>query len=146
LIPGIDLKVVDIGDYKDKGKHTTTRRELHLMQDGGIIIDNPGIREIQLWEGSEGLTEAFPDVEVYFGLCKFSDCKHDSEPGCAIKDAIKKGELKQDRFDSYLKLQREIEYFQRKYDMKASQNEKKKWKKISAQAKEIVKFKYNKNK
>lgn len=136
------MKVKDIGLYKDKGRHTTNHRELALVPGGGLIIDTPGMREIQLWEGSEGLSELFEDIEKLALECKFSDCKHESEPGCAVKEAIKRGEITRQRFKSYRKLLNEISYFERKQDIKAKLNEKRKWKKISNEAKKIAKHKY----
>ena len=136
------MKVSDIGLYKDKGRHTTTHRELALVPGGGLIIDTPGMREIQLWEGSEGLSELFEDIEKLALECKFTDCKHESEPGCAVKDAIKKGEITEKKFKSYKKLLNEVSYFERKQDIKAKLNEKKRWKKISQEAKKISKSKY----
>ncbi|MCB0728592.1 MAG: ribosome small subunit-dependent GTPase A [Ignavibacteriae bacterium] len=126
-----NIPVNMIGDYKDKGKHTTTKRELILMPEGGIIIDTPGMREIQIWEGSDGLSDSFKDVEEYFTQCKFSDCKHDTEPGCAVKKAIENGELDEERFNNYLKLQKEIKWFEIRKDKKAKSDESKKWKKVS---------------
>lgn len=135
------MEVSDISLYKDKGRHTTTHRELTLVPGGGLIIDTPGMREIQLWEGSEGLSELFGDIEQLALECKFTDCKHESEPGCAIKSAIKKGELDEKRFKSYKKLLNEVSYFERKQDKKAQMEEKKKWKKISQLGKQIGKEK-----
>ncbi len=135
------MKVSEIGEYKDKGKHTTTHRELILLPSGGLIIDTPGMRELQLWEGSDGVAETFQDIEKFIGQCKFSDCKHDTEPGCAIKTAINNGEIDEDRYNSYLKLQREVSYFERRQNNKAALAEKKKWKKLSANAKKIGKMK-----
>jgi ribosome biogenesis GTPase len=142
LLPGIDLRVAEIGKYKDKGKHTTTRRELYLLPDGGLIIDNPGIRELQLWDGSDGIGESFPEIEKLVIECKFTDCKHESEPGCAVKLALENGDVSKERYNSYIKLQKEINYFQTKSDIKAALDKKKKWKKISVKAKEIIKNKY----
>jgi ribosome biogenesis GTPase len=136
------MTVSDIGLYKDKGRHTTTHRELVLVPGGGLIIDTPGMREIQLWEGAEGLSELFEDIEKLALECKFSDCKHETEPGCAIKEAIKKGEITEKRFKSYKKLLNEIGYFERKQNKKAQLDEKKKWKKIANEAKKISKHKY----
>jgi ribosome biogenesis GTPase len=135
------MKVSDIGLYKDKGRHTTTHRELILLPSGGLIIDTPGMRELQMWEGSEGVAETFQDIEKFIGLCRFSDCKHDTEPGCAIKSAIESGEIDEDRYNSYLKLQREVSYFERRQNHKAALAEKKKWKKLSADAKKKGKIK-----
>ncbi len=127
------LVVKEIGAHKDKGKHTTTHRELLSLPGGGMIIDTPGMREIQLWEGSEGINETFSDVEQYLGKCKFGDCRHESEPGCAIRKAIDEGELDNNRFRSYMKLQRELTWMENRKDKKAAHEQKKKWKKISAQ-------------
>ena len=92
----------------DKGRHTTTHRQLLLLPHGGVVIDTPGMRELQIYTGN--LAKAFEDVEEIASNCKFSDCSHGTEPGCAIKDAIKKGILSAKRFESYQKLQREMSY------------------------------------
>lgn len=136
------MHVSEIGHYKDKGKHITTHRELVLVPGGGLIIDTPGMREIQIWEGGEGLSELFDDIEAIALECKFTDCRHESEPGCAIKEAIRRGKITRERFKSYKKLLGEINYFERKQNVKAQLAEKKKWKKISVEAKKISKSKY----
>lgn len=92
----------------DKGRHTTTHRELFVLPDGGIVIDTPGMRELQLISGD--MEKSFSDIEELAALCKFSDCKHESEPGCAIKKAIEEGRLDEARFESYKKLQKELRY------------------------------------
>lgn len=130
------MKVSDISLYKDKGRHTTTHRELTLVPGGGLIIDTPGMREIQLWEGGDGLSELFEDIEQLALECKFSDCKHLSEPGCAINAAIENGSLDEKRFKSYKKLQNEIKYFQRKQNKKAHLQEKKRWKKLTMEGRQ----------
>ena len=89
------------------GRHTTTRRELILLPGGGIVLDTPGIRELQLWDAD--LEQTFGDIEEIARRCRFSDCAHDREPGCAIRDALADGSLRHDRWQSYLKLQRELE-------------------------------------
>jgi ribosome biogenesis GTPase / thiamine phosphate phosphatase len=88
------------------GRHTTTRRELILLPGGGIVLDTPGIRELQLWDADLGQT--FGDIEEIARRCRFSDCAHDREPGCAIRDALAEGSLPHDRWQSYVKLQREL--------------------------------------
>jgi ribosome biogenesis GTPase len=142
LLKNRKMKVNEIGPYKDKGRHTTAHRELAIVPGGGLIIDTPGMREIQLWEGSEGLSELFDDIEALALECKFSDCRHESEPGCAVRDAIKKGVITRERFKSYRKLLNEINYFDRKQNVKAALAEKKKWKKISNLGKKISKLKH----
>jgi ribosome biogenesis GTPase len=135
------LKTLEISSYKDKGHHATTRRELIAIPSGGLIIDTPGMRELQLWEGSEGIENVFDDIEVLISQCKFSDCRHNNEPGCAVKRAIKIGELDEKRYGSYVKMKKEIRYFENRKDWKANLEEKKKWKKIYKQVKENYKMK-----
>jgi len=91
-----------------RGRHTTTRRELLLLPGGGLVIDTPGLRRIQLWGDETGLERTFPDIEQRMKECRFSDCSHVSEPGCAVQAAIACGEFSRDRFESFLKLQKEI--------------------------------------
>jgi len=92
----------------DEGRHTTSHRELILLPGGGVVIDTPGIRELQLWDGGDGLGETFSDIEELAGACKFNDCSHSSEPGCAVLAALESGELPQERFAGWRKLQREL--------------------------------------
>jgi ribosome biogenesis GTPase len=91
------------------GRHTTTRRELVLLPGGGLVVDNPGMRELQLWIADEGLDEAFEDVAALAAECRFSDCRHDGEPGCAIEEALSDGRLARERWESYRALERELE-------------------------------------
>ena len=101
------MAVSAIRENDSKGRHTTTHRQLIRLKSGVMIIDTPGMRELGMWEVSEGLTDAFSDVEVFLGRCRFSDCSHESEPGCAIKAAIKAGQLDASRWESYQKLSEE---------------------------------------
>lgn len=94
----------------DKGKHITSTREMIILPEGGILIDNPGIRELQLWISGEGISHLFQDIEELSKSCKFNDCHHDQEPGCAVKQAVERGELSIERLKSYKKLVREQEY------------------------------------
>ena len=98
----------DIRHKDDKGLHTTTHRQLLLLPQGGIVIDTPGMRELQLDSGN--LSKSFEDIEELSTMCKYRDCSHNTEPGCAVKNAIESGELSEERFDNYKKLQREISY------------------------------------
>ena len=97
----------EISGEDGKGKHTTTSRSLHLLQDGGILIDTPGIRELQLSESKTGIEDTFEDVTQYLGYCKFKNCQHKTEDNCAIKNALESGELDRRRWESYQKLQNE---------------------------------------
>ncbi len=103
-------KTQTIREEDAKGRHTTTHRELFLLPRGGVIIDTPGMRELQLWSGEDAAGETFQDVERLAGQCKFRDCRHEQEPGCAIQNAIESGELSADRYKSYVKLQREAKF------------------------------------
>jgi ribosome biogenesis GTPase len=119
-----------VSESVGKGRHTTTHRELILLPSGGLLIDTPGMRELQLWEGGEGLQETFEDVEELASQCRFNDCRHDGEPGCAIEEAIRGGTLDERRFANYRKMQRELAYFNRRHDKNLLAAEKKKWKQI----------------
>lgn len=108
-----------LGEYKldtnglrndDKGRHTTTHRELILLPDGGMVIDTPGMRELGMLDSEVGISQTFEDIEELTEQCRFSDCSHNTEPGCAIRRALESGELSEERWQSYLKLKSENEY------------------------------------
>ncbi len=109
-------QLVDTGAIRedDRGRHTTTRREMYLLENGSILIDTPGMREIGLTSEADDFSRSFEDVEQYFGQCRFRDCTHTSEPGCAIFEAIASGMLSEKRWNSYNKLRQENEYAQDK--------------------------------
>jgi ribosome biogenesis GTPase / thiamine phosphate phosphatase len=109
-----------------RGRHTTTTRELVLLPEGGLVLDTPGMRELQLWDAEEGLGTAFGDVEALFEHCRFRDCRHEREPGCAVKRALADGTLDPDRYRSYQKLQRELRMLELKQDRRARAEEGKK--------------------
>ncbi|MCL2013934.1 MAG: ribosome small subunit-dependent GTPase A [Oscillospiraceae bacterium] len=105
----MDIKAIREND--SRGRHTTTHRQLFMLPYGAMVIDTPGMRELGMWDVSSGLGEAFSDVkEVLSRGCKFTDCHHQTEPGCAVKSAIENGELSADRWQSYLKLKHEAKY------------------------------------
>jgi ribosome biogenesis GTPase len=131
------MSTADIREDDSRGRHTTTHRQLIRLTSGVMIIDTPGMRELGMWDVSEGLGQSFSDVEQYFGTCKFSDCKHQSEPGCAVKAAIERGELPQERWDSYLQLKNEAKYSD---DKAGYLREKEQWhKSITKQIKNLKK-------
>ena len=101
------MTVNGIREDDSKGRHTTTHRQLIRLDSGVMIIDTPGMRELGMWQVSQGIGEAFADVDLFLGKCRFSDCTHTTEPGCAIRAAISSGELDQARWESYCKLQSE---------------------------------------
>lgn len=102
------LATKSIREDDAKGRHTTTHRQLLLLPGGGVVIDTPGMRELQIYTGN--LSKTFEDVEEIAARCRFGDCSHGSEPGCAIRAAIESGVLSEERFASYQKLQREVHY------------------------------------
>ncbi|RJP76693.1 MAG: ribosome small subunit-dependent GTPase A [Candidatus Zixiibacteriota bacterium] len=110
------LPIGEVREKDAKGRHTTTRRELVILPDGSLLIDTPGMREFQLWEAQEGLDTAFPDVAELAPNCRFADCTHENEPGCAVRQAAEDGRLDPDRYDSYLKLRHELEHLKEKQD------------------------------
>jgi ribosome biogenesis GTPase len=114
-----------------RGRHTTSHRELVTVPGGGVIIDTPGLRELQLWETDDGLDQAFVDVADLIAACRFSDCQHRTEPGCAVKAALADGSLTRERWESYQKLQRELARLERKLDPKLQSEERKKWRALT---------------
>lgn len=101
----------------DRGRHTTTHRELFWLEEGGAVIDNPGMRELALWLEHDGLSHAFSDIEDLARACRFGDCTHEHEPGCAVVAAVESGELDPDRLDSYQRLAAEAEASERRRDV-----------------------------
>lgn len=120
---GEEIQVTKEVGENDKGRHTTTNRELFLLPNGGVIIDTPGMRELQLSQGD--LEATFSDIETLADKCYFHDCNHKTEPRCAIKEAIRNGELSLDRFKSYEKLKKELHNEEKRRRAKAIINEKK---------------------
>jgi ribosome biogenesis GTPase len=101
-------RVRDIREKDGKGRHTTTTRQLVLLPDGGLVLDTPGMREIQPWQADEGLDDAFPEIVALGALCRFRDCAHEQEGGCAVKDAVERGELELERLLSWRRLRSEL--------------------------------------
>lgn len=114
LLGGEVQKVQELRHDGQKGKHTSTHREMFLLPQGGLIIDTPGMREIQLWDAEEGLQEAFEDIEAAAAACFFKDCKHVREPRCAVREAIAQGIIAPERLESYKKLEKELRYLEKK--------------------------------
>jgi ribosome biogenesis GTPase len=132
-LAGSNMKVKSIRS-DGKGKHTTTHREMILVPGGGVIIDTPGMREVQLWDADEGLDNTFADISAIAAGCKFNDCAHEGEPGCAVAAALESGELEADRLESYRKLERELAFLERRQSKRLQAEEAKKWRKLNAEA------------
>ncbi len=112
--------VMDVRAADSKGRHMTSSRELFLLPQGALILDSPGLRELQLWETGQGVEEVFGEIDVLKSQCRFQDCTHQHEPGCAVHLALTRGELSQERYDSFIKLQKELAFL-------AARKEEKSW-------------------
>lgn len=114
----------EVRSSDSRGRHTTTHRELFVLPSGGLMIDTPGMRELQLWSAGDGLDAAFSDIENLARGCRFQNCRHDRERGCAVRAAIDRGELPMERLESYRKLGRELDYLESQTDEAAAQERK----------------------
>lgn len=130
------------GDFQ--GRHTTTSRELIILPNGGIVIDTPGIRELQLWTDEKSLTGVFSEIEELSHNCKFRNCQHVNEPDCAIQNAIQEGVIDEDRFKNYLKMKAEIKHLEARQDQKLNLAQKKSQKELSKLIKKVSKNKKRK--
>ncbi|HKY31652.1 MAG TPA: ribosome small subunit-dependent GTPase A [Candidatus Polarisedimenticolia bacterium] len=120
----------DVRPGDGRGRHTTTRREMFLLPGGGLLIDNPGIREVQLWAGEESLDRSFQDVATLAPGCRYRDCAHAGEPGCAVRDAAESGALPPGRLEAYRSLRAELRYLELKQDGAARREERRRWRSI----------------
>ena len=130
LLGAVVQETAEVRAGDAKGRHTTTTRDLLLVPSGGVLIDTPGIRGLLLWSADEGLSAAFPDIDGLAGACRFRDCDHGPEPGCAVRAAIASGDLSPERLASYQKLKREVAWAQRSVDPVAAAEERRRWKQI----------------
>ena len=132
---GRDLQAVQaIREHDGRGRHTTTHRELIALSGGGLVLDTPGMRELQLWDAGEGLHRAFDEIEDLAARCRFRDCRHGGEPGCAVRDALDEGSVDEARYQSYEKLRKELRYLEVKQDKQAQAAQKSQWKKLCREA------------
>jgi ribosome biogenesis GTPase / thiamine phosphate phosphatase len=137
------LEVNEVNRHGSRGRHTTTFRELILLEDGGMVIDTPGMREFQVWGDSgdeeEGLRQAFDDIDELSENCRFRDCRHEREPGCAVREALENETLTQERYQSYLKLKKEFAYLDRRRSQKAILDQRNHGKELSKHIKQVKK-------
>ena len=137
---GTEKQVVhDVRDDDSRGRHTTTHRELVPLPNGGILMDTPGMRELQVSGDGEGLAMVFEDVAAFAAECRFRDCTHTNEPGCGVLAALAEGSLAEDRLASYRKLEREFAYARRRENIQEQLKEKARWKNIHKEIKRIKK-------
>jgi len=146
LINGVlgreQLRTGAVRGFDDRGRHTTTHRELFVVEDGGVVIDSPGLRAVGVVAEDEDLAAVFPEVAELSVGCRFADCRHEDEPGCAVRDAVEDGRLAADRVESYLGLRREAEAADRRRDAYSQrQHERKRYGNIRRLTREVYKLK-----
>jgi ribosome biogenesis GTPase len=123
-------EVQPVRESDSKGRHTTTARELFMLPGGALLMDTPGLREMQLWDAEDGVAQTFADVDARATQCRFVDCRHEGEPGCAVLEAVSAGTLDAARLENRRKLLREQEFLRRKVDPEARKEHKELWKKM----------------
>jgi ribosome biogenesis GTPase len=134
-----EVRPVREGD--SRGRHTTTARELFVLPGGALLMDTPGLRELQIWDAAEGVSETFADIDALAAECRFGDCTHENEPGCAVQAALSAGTLDEARLESRQKLLREQEFLRRKMDPEARHEEKERIKRMYRRIRQIYRHK-----
>ncbi|MGB2899150.1 MAG: ribosome small subunit-dependent GTPase A [Candidatus Acidiferrum sp.] len=137
LLGEMQQEVRPVREGDSRGRHTTTARELFVLPGGALLMDTPGLRELQLWDAAEGVSQAFADIDALAAECRFGDCTHENEPGCAVQAAVDAGSLDEARFENRRKLLREQEFLRRKIDPEARQAEKRGIKHLMKEVREI---------
>jgi len=131
IVGGNALRVSEIREADGKGRHTTTARQLVALPSGALVIDTPGMRELQPWSADAGLAAAFDDVALLAASCRFADCSHVTEPDCAVLQAVSDGRLDLERLESFRRLEADAAFEARKHDKAAAANAKRRWKQAS---------------
>ena len=121
-------EVQPVRESDSRGRHTTTTRELFLLPGGALVIDTPGLRELQLWDAEDGVAQTFADIDGLAAKCRFGDCRHEGEPGCAVVAAVSAGILDAGHLENRRKLLREQEFLRGKVDPRSRQEQKERWK------------------
>ena len=119
LIGAEALAIGEVRDWDARGRHTSVHRQMLVVPGGGVIIDTPGMRELQLWDAEDGVGETFEEIAARAPDCRFRDCRHEAEPGCAVKAAVASGDIAEARYEGYLKLSRELEANEKLRDERA---------------------------
>lgn len=135
------LRTEEVRESDSRGRHTSAARQLIVLPDSGLLIDTPGMRELQLWETSEGTRDTFSDIETLAADCRFRDCRHRQEPGCAVQRAVADGDLAVGRLESYHKLQNEQAHQARQIDQRAQIEQRRRWKVLTKAAQKRMKEK-----
>jgi ribosome biogenesis GTPase len=142
-IVGSDVQAIgEVRAFDHKGRHTTMARELVPLPGGGVLVDTPGLRQVAMWGADDGVTAAFPEIEALAAGCRFDDCTHTAEPGCAVLAALESGELPAERYESYMSLRREMGFEERKRDGHLRAEETRKWKILHKSARALYRHKY----
>jgi ribosome biogenesis GTPase / thiamine phosphate phosphatase len=129
-------EVRSVRESDSRGRHTTTARELFALPGGALLMDTPGLREMQLWDAEQGVAQTFADIDALAARCRFCDCRHEGEPGCAVQAALDAGTLDQGRVENRRKLLREQEFLRRKVNPEARKEQKEQWKQIHRAARQ----------
>ncbi|KUG19403.1 MAG: ribosome small subunit-dependent GTPase A [Methanomicrobiaceae archaeon] len=130
-----------VREYDGKGRHKTSVRQLFILENGALVIDNPGLREVGMGASGSGIDDTFPEIRALAAGCRFSDCRHEHEPGCVVREAVEKGLISQDRLKSYIRLNKELAFQQEKAEIGLTRYERKRWKEVSKSARHISDFK-----
>lgn len=139
---GFERQTVNaVREHDDRGQHTTRHRELIALPSGGLVLDTPGMRELQLWDDEDGIEATFEDLEALAANCHFSDCSHQNEPQCAVRASIEAGDLEPNRLENYRKMQRELAHLARRQDALAERTQRNQWKKLTRMARDRAKWK-----
>lgn len=120
----------EVRESDSRGRHTTTARELLRLPGGALLIDTPGLRELQLWDADEGVSRVFTDIESLAAECRFTNCRHENEPGCAVREAIAAGALDAARLENWRKLLREQAFLRQRIDPEARKEQREHWKQL----------------
>jgi ribosome biogenesis GTPase / thiamine phosphate phosphatase len=144
-LAGEELALVKaVREDDERGRHTTTHRQLYGLPSGALVIDTPGMRELQLWADENEVGAAFPEIEELAASCRFRDCRHEGEPGCAVREALEAGSLDENRYLSWRKLAKEAAFLRTREDRSAKEAERRRWKSIEMSrrsfAKEAARF------
>jgi ribosome biogenesis GTPase len=132
-----ELATAAVREHDSRGRHTTTHRELFVLPGGGLLVDTPGLREFGLWGEGSGIAATFADVDALAPECRYRDCRHADEPGCAVRQAVDDGRLDPERLASFHKLAKELAFLHRQVDARAALEEKRRWKSIHKMAKKF---------
>jgi len=130
-----------VREHDDRGRHSTTSRQMFAVKTGGLVIDTPGMRELQLWDVGSGINSAFDDIDEIGMGCRYRDCSHQSEPGCAVLAAVQSGQLDADRLANFLKLRAEQSFLDRKVDVRAAQEAKARARLLCKEVRRVTKLK-----